>query len=343
MNEDRIYAVIKRHLSGESDPQDREALKAWLTKHEHNRLIYRAIQEYWSSEETSSDAQDKILKKVFDRMDRHSVEAAPFKTVPQARKTLIPAYLYRAAAVLLICAVVSWVAYYRLSPTPEQPPVNEIVEKIIPIGQKSTIRLSDGTIVKLNADSRLKYSKRFDGPSRKVYLEGEAFFEVEEDTLRPFLVHSGDVITSVLGTSFNIKAHAEEQTVKVALVSGKVKLHHTVLDSLQFSYTLAPNEMLTYRKDLARSEKGYFNKEDVLAWKEQTLFFENADLAEMAVVLKRWYGKQFVINHGEAITRKFSGKFTNNKSLEYVLDVLSLDANFTYRITDNAVIIEGKP
>ena len=342
MHQERIYEIIRRRLSGESDQQDEEALKAWLTKHEHNRLIYRSIQEYWAPGEISNSRREKILQKVFERMDRSSAETSPIKGAPQPGKTWIPSYFYRVAAVLLIGVLSSWIVYTYIRPIPKQPAETGLVEKMVPIGQKSTIKLSDGSIIKLNADSKLRYPKVFDGTSREVYLEGEAFFEVQEDAFRPFLVRSGDITTSVLGTSFNIKAYAEEQTVEVALVSGKVKLHHEVLDSLQFAYTLAPHEMLTYHKGLGQSEKGYFDEEEVLAWKNQTLYFENADLAEMAVVLKRWYGKQFVIKRGDTIIRKFSGKFTNNKSLEYVLEVLSLDANFTYQITDNAVIIEGK-
>lgn len=343
MKQDRIFEIIGRQLSGQTSRTDKEELETWLAENENNSLIFQALHEYWSSGNASGSNKEKSLQRLYKRM----AEPAGLKQIipdnASVKRTLIPKYLYRVAAVLLLGTFLSWFAYTNLSTTYQEAETGGMVEKIVPFGQKFTLRLSDGSIVKLNAGSKLRYPSQFNDTLREVYLEGEAFFEVQKDASRPFLVTSGDVVTSVLGTSFNIKAFSEESLIKVALVTGKVKVSHAYLDKIQFDYTLTPNEMLTYHKAERKSEKDYFDSSEVLAWKDQTLFFENAGLHEMTTVLQRWYGKQFVINNGNVITRKFSGKFENNKSLEYVLNVLSLNSNFTYQIIDETVIIEGKP
>ncbi len=344
MKEDRIYRIIGRHVSGKSTHLEAQELKTWLAEDEHHQIILQAFQEYWNAENVNSNNQEKVLARIYERMDKAPKPASPARNISLTGNKYFPKFLYRVAAVLIVGTLLSWVAVRNITHIYDDPDQIVMVEKIVPYGQKSTIKLSDGSIVKLNAGSKLRYPSQFSGPSRKVYLEGEAFFEIQENTSLPFLVTSGDIVTTVLGTSFNVKAHAEENMIKVALVTGKVKVSHKSLDKSQFDYTLVPNEMFTYHKEAGRSEKGYFDPSEALAWKNQTLFFENANLNEMTAVLQRWYGKKFIINNGDAIiTRKFSGKFENNRSLEYVLDVLSLNSNFSYQITGDTVIIQGKP
>ncbi|MDN5202204.1 DUF4974 domain-containing protein [Fulvivirgaceae bacterium BMA10] len=343
MKEDRIYEIIGRQLSGKTSPLETQELNTWLEENENNQIIFQSLQEYWHAENTQSRNKEVVLQRLYKRMEKSQEGIIKMHKKPVTNKRLIPKYLYRVAAILLVGTCLSWLAYTNLTNQHDESTVTEMVEKMVPFGQKSTIRLSDGSTVKLNAGSKLIYPRQFGESSREVQLEGEAFFNVEKDASRPFLVKSGEIITSVLGTSFNIKAHAEENLIEVALVTGKVKVSDNASSDDQFDYTLTPNEMFTYDKERHSIEKSDFNADEVLGWKNQTLFFENAGLKEMATVLQRWYGIQFIINNGDIITRKFSGKFENNRSLEYVLNVLSLNANFTYKIVDDAVIIEGKP
>src|SRR5690606_7892291 len=93
-------------------------------------------------------------------------------------------------------------------------------------GEKARLSLPDGTHILLNSDSRLWYNPDFGKDlERVVYLEGEAFFDVAKDTLHPFKIHSGDITTTVLGTSFNVQAFADEE-ITVSLVSGKVQIEN---------------------------------------------------------------------------------------------------------------------
>ena len=344
MKEDSVYELIGKKLSGQCSETEVEELKAWLAEGENNQIIFLALQEHWRSENVPVPDKAKMLLRLYTRMNKPLQKADKGNNKPATKRSLIPRYFYPVAAVLLFCVCfIPWFVYNNLINKQPESAVIELVEKAVPFGQKSTIKLSDGSIVKLNSGSKLRYPSRFNGPSREVYLEGEAFFEVQKDTTRPFLVTSGDIVTSVLGTSFNIMAHSEENLIKVALVTGTVKVSHKSAGENPFVYTLAPNEMLTYDKKRDKPQKSHFNVDQTLAWKDRTLFFKNAGLVEMTTVLQRWYGKRFIIHNGEVITRKFSGKFESNRSLEYVLDVLCLNSNFTYQMVDDTVIIEGKP
>src|SRR5690606_37889089 len=87
--------------------------------------------------------------------------------------------------------------------------------------------LADGTKVWLNAASRISYGKNFgNGALRDVYLDGEAFFDVAHDPDKPFIVHTSSIQIKVLGTSFNVRSYAEDNTIETTLVQGKVRIEH---------------------------------------------------------------------------------------------------------------------
>ena len=204
-------------------------------------------------------------------------------------------------------------------------------------GEKLTLALSDGSVVKLNSDSRIRYREMLDESGvREVFLEGEAFFEVAKDSLRPFIVHTGSLTTTVLGTSFNINAYSSSE-LAVSVVSGKVKVQNTDEPNRE-SVLLLPEEQAYYSSRNAVLIKRKFDYPHVLSWKDGTIYFKDAKFPEVIHALERWYGVDFEIRN-ENIEDGFSGAYTN-KSLESVLSGMSYVLNFDFQIKGKKVIIK---
>lgn len=200
-------------------------------------------------------------------------------------------------------------------------------------GEKLTLMLPDGSKVKLNSESTLKYPTSFGG-QREVSMEGEVFFEVERDTLKPFIVKTGQVSTEVLGTSFNINYSPEDSIVEVAVASGKVSV---TSKSVNESFYLLPREVLTC--ETSKFSKKYFDEDLLLGWKDGILAFENANINEITRRLSTWYDVDFDIRGPAKTQRKFSGKF-KNRTLRDVLDGISYSSNFEFSIHQDKVVIE---
>jgi len=251
-------------------------------------------------------------------------------------------FLYRAAAIIIpFVAVAIFVFTGKSEPKPEPQPVAEQVEKRTQKGQKLQITFTDGTRVKLNADSRLTYPRPFAAGVREVYLEGEAFFDVAHNPRRPFIVHTGNISTKVLGTSFNVRTYPEDEAVKVAVVSGKVMVEsedEARPQQANQGILLQPSEMVTYDKKKLTANVIHIDIDQIIAWNKDILIFNNARFSEVVGQLERWYGVEFKINRKDPIKKGFSGTF-ENESLEYVLEGISYTSDFKYQLQENTVII----
>ncbi len=213
-----------------------------------------------------------------------------------------------------------------------------VVIKSNPSGQKSELRLPDGSMVYLNAESSLQYIAGFKGDRRELYLEGEAFFEVVKDSLHPFTVVTQNLTTTALGTSFNIQAYKNEPQIKVALVTGKVIVSDTANQS---SMTLIPGEGVILKRGSQKMVRNNLDIEKTLFWKNRTIYFEDTDFQEAVEYLERWYGVSISLSNYTQRSLTCSGKF-HNKSLKFVLKTLGFALNFDYKINKKKVNIMFK-
>jgi transmembrane sensor len=246
----------------------------------------------------------------------------------------------RIAACLLLLLAGGWAAWYSSQPAPvnEREPV-PLVMKRTQIGEKLTLKLPDGSRVKLNANSILVFPAVFDQHKRYVKLEGEALFDVVKDTHRPFTIMSGNVQTRVLGTSFNIRAYEEEPDVTVAVVSGKVSVKGNEIHEA----LLLPNEVSHYHKTDSSLSSTKQDVGDLIAWSRNILIFDEDPAEEVWKKLENWYGVNIIVPKEQVIQGHYSGRY-HNESLERVLDGISYASEFVYEIQENKnVIIKPLP
>lgn len=242
----------------------------------------------------------------------------------------------RVAATVLI--VLSFCLSYFLA-NQEVVVLPTLVKKESLWGQRSTIFLSDGTKVNLNAGSSITYYKDFTENERVVTLHGEAFFSVAKDAKKPFRVFTGDLMTQALGTSFNVWAYDPDQ-VKVALVTGKVSVDNIGKDRDKQSTILSPGEEAHYQLEKGISVNS-FDPKRVLSWKEGVIYFRDADEISVFNTLEQWYGVKIQrINHSKKVwdyTASFHGQ-----SLEHVLMSVGYAMDFEFEINQKSVVIHYK-
>lgn len=213
------------------------------------------------------------------------------------------------------------------------------IKKDNPNGKKSQFTLPDGTRVFLNANSKLVYSSLFnDEIIRKVKLKGEAFFMVKKDSLRPFIIESGDLQVQVLGTSFNVRAFQDEEQITVAVEEGKVRLQNKTNADDGKSIVLYHHDMGIFEKESQELSKEKVVGNEVFDWRNGIIHFHQADFKKIQKTLEQWYGVSFVIN-GKIDSRKdFTGSYAN-KPLSTVLDGLKFVYEFEYQIDDKTITI----
>lgn len=314
---------------------------SWIKAHPERKsdvLLAKEIitRSEFHHKEPSQEAYDEVLQ----RLMKTNTGRNPLNH----RYTTSPAYHWnyrlKVAASILLCALVPalimwWVyqpsAYQTLVVAPET------VTKNNPAGIKSQLQLPDGTIVWLNAASSLTYPVAFDSLSRQVMLEGEAFFDVAEDKLRPFTVQSGKISTTALGTSFNISSYPREETIEISLVTGQVLIGKNEVGGHE-QVVIDPGEQIIYQQHTSGFIKSNFDYDASMGWKDGLLVFQEVNITQIKTKLERWYGVSIEIQGTPAQAWKISGTF-RNQSLERVLERLAFSKGFTYEISGKQAVL----
>lgn len=319
-----------------NDPHVDDFWRKWLITHpEKTQLVTQAKElilsiKYKDNYELTTEEYVSLHEEILKKSE------IAFKIKPSRKFS----FMKIAASILLITALSYslWVTSNNKQEIAHSAVV--IIEKSTLPGQKLTFKLPDGTSVKLNAASSLRFTQSADDNSiRQVYLEGEAFFDVAKDVNRPFVVMTPELITTALGTSFNVNAYSLEDKQTVSLLTGRVLVKKTSGTSDESEYLL-PGDQLLFNKREDDFQKVQFNADRELAWSNGTIVFEDTDFEHVVLRLERWYGVQFeIINENKKIKDAFSGAF-ENESLERVLNILSFSGGFEYNIKENIVTIE---
>jgi transmembrane sensor len=205
-------------------------------------------------------------------------------------------------------------------------------------GQTYALTLSDGTQVWLNSKSSIRFPVNFGEKERRVEMQGEVFFDVAKNAKKPFKVTvntpggKGSEI-EVLGTQFNINAYEDEAYVRATLIEGKVAINRN--GSTTDHAVLKPGQQASLKP--SGTELNVVNTEAVIAWKDQTFYFESYDLGTIMRQLARWYGIT-VVYQGEVKNRQFGGMVSRNRTLSEVLKALELN-QVRFKVEGKTVVV----
>lgn len=336
------HQLLDRFFRGVCSADEQHRVLSWYLSGKAEQELAEKIEAYWSAQQKLPNTEwgkESLFEQIQAEIKEGQVEQQSL--LPTQKRLILKKNWYLSAAAILLLTVASAVFYFFMTVIPgdTHPEISELSTKQDSLiikrtakGEKLTVTLADSTVIRLNSDSQLQY---LSSAPRKVFLQGEAFFEVKRDTLYPFLIHTANITTTVLGTSFNIRAFNEEN-IAVSVVSGEVKVEkeqHTTEEALR----LLPGDQATYHIKDTLLSKGTFQYEDVLSWRDGRLYFKNARFEDIVQQLERWYGVEIVIKRSD-LENGFSGSYTN-RSLESVLEGMSFVLEFEYEIQDKQVII----
>lgn len=364
---DRDYHLIVRYLDGNTTEEETAQLLDWLKANQDNMHLYTTIRDIWETTGVNKEKDIEAKLALFELRKRElpgSIKAGKLRWLRNRM-------LWRIAASIVIVLSTSFLMnlLYLSLKNDAQIVFNEA---IIPLGQKGQLILADGTKVWLNSGSTLRYPTDFSEGKRNVYLQGEAYFDVTHKVGNPFMVHTGNILVKVLGTSFNVKSYPGEDKVETTLIKGSVKLYCNKDKAKKLIATLKPNQQATFDKESKKTEVVALNYEksnkpdrvisrrkpsnefsglkpvkphieSVIQWKDQKLVFENETLADMVVRLERWYGKTLIIEDESLKQDRYSGKFEYNESIYQVLDVICHSSpDLLYFEKDHILYIHSK-
>jgi transmembrane sensor len=260
---------------------------------------------------------------------------------------------WAAAAVVVLALGYAW-QKGGIAPTEK----TEVATKVLPAWMEAVnssdkmmlIQLSDGSRVELETNSRLKYPRRFQDDKREVHLEGGAFFDVEKNPKLPFLVFADQIVTRVLGTSFRVKAFPEEQSLTVAVRTGKVivfaredyrKEGQKSVDKRVIALT--PNQQVHFSKKNAEFQKTLVSNPTLIVTNPNfnNFDFDETPVGEILQKLEQAYGVKIIYNSDLlkdcALTASISEETLTEK-----LDLICKSIGANYEIIDGNIIIHSK-
>lgn len=359
---ERIWDLLAKKLSGEISQDEQEELQLLFQKHSYASYVNEVLEQDWKD---SYDyyQPDKIEALFQNHKQRLAVamqdngELPELAVAPLTKGRVRNIWRYAAAA----CLALAFVAAWKWWPTGSNEQAIVYQQQLVTQkGIRSQVVLPDGSRVWLNAGSVLDYPKQFTGKTRDVQLKGEAYFEITKDGKKPFFVHTKAFSIKVLGTGFNVRAYADEDSAVTALVHGSVEV--IVGEKKKRSILLRPNEKITLPTNAGEfagaktiddqpeisatpslnvlPEK-MITVEDTVqvetAWTKNKLAFKKMPLANVALLLEKWFGADIRFKNEDKKTLNFSGVFDREK-LDEILYFLEATGSFRYSKDSSGVI-----
>lgn len=326
--------LIVKYLQKELSEPEAEELRLWLEESPSNRRSFENIVGLWSLNPSDIDYSKMKIWAKMEEVEETVVKRmhpSHFKGRARWRERIAVAALF-----LITLGASLWAVLY--SDQFQSVVTNKhlvMLEKHAGFGQKLTFSLPDGSVVKLNSGSKIIYPEHFSGDKREVILEGEAFFDVKQDTIKRFFVRSGNVEVQVLGTAFNVHSYTDQENIMVAVKRGKVD----VKPADQEAISLVASEMVVYNSGSGDVKTYDIHDERlVFGWIDKKLVFQDNHLDQVLTTISRWYNVSFNMKSKPESTKTFTGVY-NNPTLNDVMSSLSYSYEFQYKIEENVVIL----
>lgn len=330
----RFRYLFQQFIEKTASPAELEEFLSMMKRDDYNEEIQTLLDEFCDEPGSVTPLGEEKAEKIFNKIMASSKD----------RKTgslfNINFQLSWAAAIVFVIGV-SVFFYTNNQEEFKQPEIrHEIVQaKNEDKPTRRFINLPDGSSVILNENSQIELSENFnqDG-SREVYLMGEAFFDITHDPARPFIVHTGKLKTTVLGTAFNVKSSAGAKTVTVTVTRGKVK----VGDEKQTFNIITPNEQVVFKEDRNNVVKIPVKADSYIKWTNEDIYFDDVSIKDVAKQLQERFGVSIVFSNEQIKSCKFSATFLKSQSLPQILNVIGEFNQIKYQFKDTkTVILDG--
>jgi transmembrane sensor len=355
----RIQELLLKCLQGIAEEHEYEESYKWIHANSENFQYYKSLRDAWLGAGIVKRKNEYDCRKAWKKVARKT----KIKWIDIGFNRISPGWK-QVAAVFLI-AFLSGNFLHHILTSNNKYSESEYVVKA-PIGSRAYLVLPDNSEVWLNAGSTLRYSAGYGKEHRNLKLDGEAYFDVNNDQSVPFRVQVRDIVVHALGTSFNIKAYPEEDVVETLLVTGRAKIERIKQDGVKEEIILRPNQRLA----IFRPETGFSEQEEVdkkveygapkaeieaikesvyvenivnhkvyTSWKEGELLFQRERMSDLVVRLGRLYDVKFTFQDDELKNYHLTGSL-EQETLEQVLYAIRLIVPMDFSIKHKNVILK---
>ncbi len=320
--------LITRYFNGEASAAEMQSLADWVKAEPGNRIIFDEYRQAWSGIE-GNILDDQIntgleWEKFTEQISRRSDFSRIYTLHPFFARGL------RFAAILLIFLIPVFFIYQYFTPVKDQ--------KVSASLAMTETLLPDGTRVTLNSGSSIEFPTRFEGDAREVKLQGEAYFEVQHDALKPFIVSSGNMRVKVFGTAFNVNTYKQAASMEVILTRGRISVFYK--DKVNEQIMLTPGDMAIVFRNQALIRKIRNEDENYMAWKTKKLIFSNKSLGIVVQDLNRVYHSDIRLMNTALTSCRLTATF-DNQTIESILNVLQSTLDISITRTGSTVEING--
>ena len=336
MNEQSLHTDtandwITGYLTNSLTPEETQSLQEWLNASEENRKYFSDMQEVWiaASDETddSSFNKDKAYQLFLKQTGATTQQGINKRKAFQLRP-----WMYAAAMIIVvfICGTIAFQSGKRVLR-------NQLTQITVeaPYGSKTKLYLPDGTLVWLNAGSKMSYAQDFGINERSLNLSGEAYFEVTRNEEIPFKVHTEELDVKVLGTKFNFRNYKDDLEAKVCLLEGKVALNTRQKETILHPDQQALLDKKTGKLSVSDTKAAYSAE-----WTNDRLYFDEILLSDIIKELERSYDVKITVADDTLNTIRFYGNFRKREqSIQEIMNVLSSTDKMTYTINGKNIVI----
>jgi ferric-dicitrate binding protein FerR (iron transport regulator) len=320
MDDHEFSQLIKKYQQGDISEREKILLDEWFES-----MGKEEAKNTW----TTTDKQ-RVMHNILGRIKAGEEEVFVKSKVMRSRFRAV----YRVAAAIVVLLVASYLIWQQRNVEPAGPRTLQTVS----MGNINKLILADGSLVWLKGNSKLTYPSDFSGDVRKVSLQGEALFEVAKDPKHPFVIQCGELTTTVLGTSFNIKS--TEKNIEVVVLTGKVALT-SVTDKK--GLIVLPNQKAVYNGEQRLFEKTESEAEEKVEAVKDTQYPMDFEDTRMEEIIRRIEGKFNVkvrIVDSKLANCMITANFTD-QSLEGTINMISQALGFSYELNGREVVVKG--
>lgn len=328
---ERANDLILAYFTREINTEELNELQEWLLASAKNKASFMREQEIWFSA-LSADDRKRFDTDAAYRRFRIKTQTIGFET---EHKFILKPWMRVAAAVVLLVTVAGSAFWYGSKSISNR--FSDIVMEA-PLGSRNKVYLPDGTLVWLNAGSKISYSQGYGMNDRKVKLEGEGYFEVTKNAELPFKVATKEIDVQVLGTKFNFRNFEDDTESMITLVEGKVAVDNKM--GIEEHFVLKPNQRIVLNKLSGKATLHDFDAQRVTTWTQGILSFDEDKLSDIAREMERTYNVEIEIADDTLKQLRFYGNFVRmDQSIDDVLGMMASTGKFEYTKKDKKIIL----
>lgn len=333
MHNTQMLFLLQKYIENRCDEYELRTLLHWLKSAEDTCGFDFVSESLWNKLESRYAYPDENRIRELNReVDILLRKIKTEHSIPRKTRITRRKFFYRIAAAVIL--LVGLGCGYLLTGKRGTADVVTYEEISAARGEIKEHTLKDGSRIILNSESRLRIPSDYNRESRQLEMTGEGFFEVTPNPRKPFTVKSGEAQVKVLGTSFNVKAHPEDNHIGVTVSTGEVLVN---IPDIDLQLKVMPMEHLVINRETNGLTKLVLHENNYTKWTEGTLYFDKEPLSEVLKTINRKYGRNVILRCGNC-DPLISGTH-DNKSVEAVIDAICFTTGLRYREDEGNIIL----